>query len=182
MALTAYLVFTDWFGQPIFYCGEGNECNIVQQSRWGTFLGIPTALLGFLTYSTLAFIGIRIRNSVIHWKLAWTVSMLGLGYSVYLLAITLIVIEAACVYCIASFSILASIFVVVTYQRPTGLLDFNFAAWAKQAAVITVVIIGGMHLHYSGVFDPAAGPEDPYLSGLAEHLTLKKAVLYGAFW
>jgi len=37
-------------------------------------------------------------------------------------------------------------------------------------------------MHYSGVFDPAAGPEDPYLRGLAEHLSKEKAVIYGAFW
>jgi len=33
-----------------------------------------------------------------------------------------------------------------------------------------------------GVFDPAAGAEDPYLRGLAEHLSQEKAVFYGAFW
>jgi hypothetical protein len=108
--------------------------------------------------------------------------MVGLGYSVYLIVISLFVIEAACAYCIVSFSIMAVIFGVVTFQRPKELPKFNFAAFARQTVIITVVIVGGMHLHYSGIFDPSAGPEDKFLKGLAEHLTLEKAIMYGAYW
>ena len=46
--------------------------------------------------------------------------------------------------------------------------------------------MGVVHLHYQGVFDPAAGPEDPRLRALAEHLTEAGARFYGAglvsFW
>ncbi len=182
MVLTAYLALTIWLGHPPLYCTEGSSCEIVQRSRWGTFLALPTAFWGFLTYTTLAYIGLRVRNPMSHWKSAWTVSMWGLGYSVYLLTISLFVIKVACAYCIISFSIMTAIFVVVTFQRPKELPKFNFTAFARQAVIITAVIIGGMHLHYSGIFDAAAGPEDPYLKGLAEHLTRDKAVLYGAYW
>ncbi|UCD35657.1 MAG: vitamin K epoxide reductase family protein [Nitrospiraceae bacterium] len=182
MVLTAYLVLTTWLGGKPLYCAEGSSCDIVQQSRWGTFLGLPTALWGFLTYAALAHIGYRVRSAVRHWKWAWTVSLAGLGYSVYLIAVSLFVIDAACVYCLASFSIMTAIFCVVLFQRPAGLPDFSFAKWAGQTAVVALVLVGGMHLHYSGVFDPAAGPEDPYLKGLAEHLAREKALMYGAFW
>jgi uncharacterized membrane protein len=182
MALTAYLVLTTWLGQQPLYCEEGSSCDIVQQSRWGTFLGMPTAFWGFLTYATLAYIGFRIRNPGWHWKSAWTVSLVGLGYSVYLNAIALFVIDATCIYCITSLSIMTVIFGVVISQRPVGLPDFKYAAWAGQTILLTMVIAGGMHLHYSGVLDPAAGPEDPYLRGLAEHLSKEKVIFYGAFW
>ena len=39
-----------------------------------------------------------------------------------------------------------------------------------------------LHLHYRGVFDAAAGPEDPYLRAIAEHLEASGAVFYGAYW
>jgi uncharacterized membrane protein len=182
MVLTAYLALTAWLGQPPLYCDDGSSCDIVQQSRWGSFMGLPTAFLGFLTYASLAFIGVRVRNPGTYWKSAWTVSLVGLGYSVYLITVSLLVIEAACVYCLVSFSIMTVIFGMLTYQRPEGLPDFSFAAWARQAVIVAVVIVGGMHLYYSGIFDPAVGPEDPYLQGLAEHLSKEKAVLYGAFW
>ncbi len=182
MILTAYLVITGWLDEAPLLCDEGSSCNIVQQSRWGTFLMLPTALWGFLTYTTLFFIGIRVRNIRSHWQSAWTVSLIGLGYSIYLITISILVIEAACAYCIASFAIMSVIFMVVTFQRPKKLPKFNFMAFARQTVIIVVVVVGGMHLHYSGVFDPKAGPEDPYLKGLAEHLTENKAILYGAYW
>ena len=182
MILTAYLVITGWLDKAPVLCNEGSSCDIVQQSRWGTFLALPTAFWGFLTYAALLYIGIKVRNTGSHWKSAWTVSMIGLGYSIYLITISMFVIEAACAYCIASFSIMSVIFGVVTFQRPKGLPKFNYMDFAKQTVIITAVIIGGMHLHYSGVFDPMAGPEDPYLKGLAEHLTEEQAIMYGAYW
>jgi uncharacterized membrane protein len=182
MVLTAYLVLTSWLGQTPLYCDEGSSCDIVQQSRWGTFLILPTAFWGFLTYTILAFIGFRVRKQGLHWKAAWIISLVGLGYSVYLNIISLLVIEAMCAYCLASLSIMAVIFGVVMFQRPERLPNFKFGIWVGETILIVMVFVGGMHLHYSGVFDPAVGPEDPYLRGLAEHLTQEKAVLYGAFW
>ena len=180
--LSAYLALTSWLGQPPVYCHEGSSCDIVQRSRWGAFLGLPTAFWGFLAYASLLYIGIRVRNPGSQWKSAWIVSLIGFSYSVYLIAISILVIDAACIYCIASFTIMAVIFGVVTFQRPKELPKFNFTAFAGQMAIIALVIVGGMHLHYSGVFDPAAGPEAPFLNGLAEHLARKEAVLYGAYW
>ncbi len=182
MILTAYLVITGWLEKAPLLCSDGSACDIVQQSRWGTLFMLPTALWGFLTYATLFHIGFRVRKIGLHWKSAWTVSMIGLGYSIYLITISMLVIEAACAYCIASFIIMSVIFGVVTYQWPKNLPGFNFMASAKQTVIIAVVIIGGIHLHYSGIFDPEAGPENPYLKGLAEHLTKDKAILYGAYW
>lgn len=182
MLLTFYLTLTSWLGEAPILCDEGSSCDIVQQSRWGTFLGLPIAFLGFLTYAALFFIGFKVRKKVVHWKSAWTISLIGLGYSVYLNAISLFVIEAACVYCLASLSIMAATFIYMTFQRPEGLPGFNFKTWAAEGMVVLLLVVGGMHLHYSGVFYSGAGPEDPYLKGLAEHLALEKAVIYGAFW
>lgn len=182
MALTLYLALSVWFGDGPLYCADGSACDIVQQSRWGTFLGLPTAFWGFLTYSVLAYIGFRVRSPEKHWKSTWVISLVGVGYSVYLTSVSHFVIGAFCPYCLVSLSIMTIIFGVVIAQRPEGMKDFKFTSWVAQTAVVTLIIIGGMHLHYSGVFHPAAGPEDPYLKGLATHLAQKDAVLYGAFW
>jgi len=182
MALTLYLALTVWFGDGPLYCADGSACDIVQQSRWGTFLGIPTAFWGFLTYSVLAFIGFKVRSPERHWKSAWIVSLVGVGYSIYLTSVSHFVIGALCPYCLVSLSIMTVIFGVIIAQRPEGMKGFKLPAWVAKTAVVTLILIGGMHLHYSGAFDPAAGPEDPYLKGLATHLTQENAVLYGAFW
>ena len=182
MALTLYLALTVLLGEPPLYCAEGSSCDIVQQSRWGTFLGLPTAFWGFLTYATLAFIGFKVRSPEWHWKSAWVVSLVGVGYSVYLTSVSLFVIDALCAYCLASLSIMTVTFGIIIAQRPVGMKDFKLPAWVAKTAVVAVIIIGGMHLHYSGVFDPAGEPEDPYLKGLAIHLSQNNAVFYGAFW
>ena len=182
MLLTAYLAITSLLGGTPLYCAEGSTCDIVQSSRWGTLMHLPTAFWGFMTYAVLAYIGFRVRSTEWHWKSAWIVSMVGLGYSLYLNTISFFVIEALCAYCLASLSIMAVIFAMVVTQRPKGLVDFKYPTWIGETVVIAVLIIGGLHLHYSGVFDPTAGPEDPYLTGLAIHLTKKEAVFYGAYW
>ncbi len=182
MVLTAYLVITAWLGEAPLYCDEGSSCDIVQQSRWGTFLGIPTAFFGFVVYALLGHIGYRFRQPAKQWKWAWAFSLLGLVYSIYLNLISFFVIEAMCAYCLLSLTIMATIFGVVIYQRPGAARDFKFKTWAGETLIVTLLIVGGMHLHYSGVFDSKAGPEDPYLRGLAEHLSQEEAVMYGAFW
>lgn len=182
MLLTAYLVVTSWLGEYPLYCQEGSTCDIVQSSRWGTLMYLPTAFWGFLTYAMLAFIGLRVRDLQRHWKSAWFVSMVGLGYSLYLSAISYFVIEAMCTYCLVSLSIMGTIFVVVALRRPKGLPDFKYPAWVGTTLVVTVLIVGGVHLHYSGVFGTKASAEDPYLKGLAQHLTEEGAIFYGAYW
>ncbi len=182
MVLTLYLTLTAWFGEVPLYCAQGSPCDIVQQSRWGTFLGMPTAFWGFLTYSALLFIGIKVRNPEQHWKSAWIVSLLGVGYSVYLTLVSHLIIDALCPYCLVSLAIMMVTFGVIIRQRPVGMRNFNVRIWVAQTATAVLIVIGGMHLHYNGVFTSAAGPEDPYLNRLATHLVQKGAVFYGAFW
>lgn len=182
IALTGYLSLTSWLGTPPAYCAEGSACDIVQRSRWGTFLGLPTAFWGLLAYVALAYVALRERNPERHWKASWFISLTGLAISVYLTAISLVVIDAACYYCLASLALMAAIFVLVSFQRPAGLPGFSWPAWAGQTGAVAVVLVVVLHLHYSGLFSPAAGPEHPYLKGLAEHLTRTGAVFYGAYW
>lgn len=182
MILTAYLVYSGLLNKAPILCTEGSSCDIVQQSRWGTFLGMPTAFWGFLTYASLFYIIVRVHNTKTRWKAAWVVSLAGWGYSAYLIAISTFVIQALCIYCIASFSIMSVLFGVTTFKRPKESDKFKFFPFASQFAIVALVFVGGMHMHYSGLFDPNAGPEDPWLKGLTQHLQQEKAVLYGAYW
>ncbi len=182
MALTLYLTVNIWLGGTPLYCAEGSSCDIVQQSRWGTFLLLPTSFWGLLTYATLAFIGFKVHSPEKHWKAAWVVSAVGLGYSIYLTSMSVFVIDAVCAYCLISLSLMTITFGVIVSQRPEGMPKFKMNTWIAETVVVALIFVGGMHLHYSGVFDPAAGPEVPYLKGLATHLTENDAVLYGAFW
>ncbi|MEE8435702.1 MAG: vitamin K epoxide reductase family protein [bacterium] len=182
MALAAYMTYTAWAGAELAFCGEGGGCDLVQKSRWGTFLGIPTSVLGFGLYLALAWVALRVRNPVRHWAFAWTLSLIGVAYSLYLTVISQTVIEATCPYCLGSLGILLVMLVIVAFQRPPGLAAFNWFTWGGQTAIVAVALVAGMHFYYSGWVVSATGPEDPYLKGLAIHLKDSGAIFYGAYW
>ncbi|MHC4551120.1 MAG: vitamin K epoxide reductase family protein, partial [Planctomycetota bacterium] len=161
MALTGYLSATAWFGSEPLYCGAGSSCDVVQTSHWATLLGLPIALWGFFTHAALAYVAGRVKKADLHWSYAWIVALVGLGVSLYLIGVALFVLEAACFYCLASFALVAAIVGVLVWQRPGGLPGFRWPAWLAQTGALATAIVVVLHLHYSGVFHPAAGPEDP---------------------
>lgn len=182
IALTAYLTFIAWFGQRAAFCGADSECELVQQSRWATLLGVPIALWGLLTYALLARLLWRLRTRPGAWRMALTIAGVGAAVSWYLTAVSVFVIEATCAYCLASFGIVNALLVLLLVRRPAHMPE---NAWRKSLplpAGAAVVIVFGLLLHFSGLFDPAAGPEKPYLKALAVHLRESGARFYGAYW
>ena len=177
IVLTTYLSYTALFEAHPAFCAEGSGCDLVQGSRWATFLGMPTAAWGLFTYLVMATLAWRTRTKPKSWTPLIFVAIGGFGISAYLTVISIVEIEATCAYCLASFGIITAIMVLTLAQRPP-----EWATSLKEASVIAVLLIGGLHLHYSGVFDEAAGPEDPQLQALAVHLTESGAKFYGAYW
>ena len=177
IGLTTYLSYTASFEAHPAFCGEGSGCDLVQSSRWATFLGMPTATWGLFTYLALAVLAWRARTKPKSWTPLIFVTVGGFGVSAYLTAISIVEIEATCAYCLASFGTITAIMILTLVQRPP-----DWSTSLKEASVVAVLIVGGLHLHYSGVFDEAAGPEDPQLQALAIHLTETGAKFYGAYW
>ena len=175
--LTSYLTYVAWFEPHPAFCSEGSGCDLVQASRWATFLGMPMALWGWLTYVVLAHSFWRAKNKLGSWTLAVFVAVSGFAISAYLTIVSVVEIEATCPYCLASFAIMTTIMILTLVRQPP-----NWPASLKEALVLAVVLVGGLHLHYSGVFDAAAGPEDPQLKALAIHLADSGAKFYGAYW
>jgi len=182
LALTAYITATRWFGTLPLACGEGSDCDLVQSRRWSTLFGLPISFWGFLTYGVLFRVIWRIRKRRLSWRFAWVVAFVSVGISAYLTTISIFVIEATCIYCLASFGLMLAIFVILTITRPDPLPGFQWRTWLPSTALATVVMVAAMQLHYSGIFDPGAGPEKPYLKALALHLQKSGAKFYGAYW
>ena len=182
IALTGYLTGVAWLGDHPAYCGADSACDIVQSSRWSTLLGMPMALWGLLTYAILARLVWRLRFKPSRWPLVLLFACIGAGVSWFLTLVSVLQIEATCVYCLVSFAIMNALFVLVLLRRPAQMPGH---AWRNALPVpigAALVVVLGLHLHYSGVFDPAAGPEDPYLKALAIHLEDSGARFYGAYW
>ncbi len=175
--LTTYLTYIAWFEAHPAFCSEGSGCDLVQASRWATFLGMPMAFWGLLTYLILAWLIWQAKQKPVSWTMVLFVAVSGFAISAYLTVVSVLEIEATCPYCLASFGIMTTLMILALVRQPP-----NWATSLKEALVIAVFLIGGLHLHYSGVFDAAAGPEDPQLQALAIHLVEKGVKFYGAYW
>lgn len=182
IALTAYLTLVAWFGELPAFCGADSECDLVQQSRWATLLGMPIALWGLLTYALLARLLWRLRTRPSAWRMALTLAGVGAAVSWYLTAVSVLVIEATCGWCLASFGIANALLVLVLVRRPAHMPEHAWGKSLPAPAGAAAVIVLALFLHYSGLFDPAAGPEKPYLKSLAVHLRDSGARFYGAYW
>ena len=161
---------------PLF-AAKGQGCDLVQASRWATLLGMPMAFWGWLTYVILAHSIWRTKRKPGRWTMVVFVTVCGFAISAYLTVVSVVEIEATCPYCLASFAIMTTLMILTLVRQPP-----NWTTTLKEALVIAILLVGGLHLHYSGVFDAAAGPEDPQLQALAIHLADTGVKFYGAYW
>lgn len=182
IALTAYLTLTSWLGDHPAFCGADSSCDLVRASRWSTFLGLPMSLWGLLTYAVLARSIWRLRSRPSAWRFTVLCAFVGVGVSWFLTTVSLVYIEATCLYCLASLVIINSVLVLLMLRRPAHLAEHQWSKSLPTPVAVTIAVVLGLHLHFSGLFNPAAGPEDPYLKGLAMHLSEHGAIFYGAYW
>lgn len=181
VALSGYLTFTAWSGKTVAFCTEGAGCDVVLNSRWSTLVGMPTSFWGFLTYALLAAVAWN-RYAGNQWRWAWVISLFGLLYSLYLTSISFFVLQAACQYCLTSLGLMTVIFALTTFRRPENLPKFSWGPWLAKSVGAAAVMIVALHLYYAGYWGSAPGPEDPWVRGLAEHLSKSDAKFYGASW
>lgn len=180
--LTAYLSFNALFGQHPAYCGADSSCDLVQSSRWSTLLGVPMAVWGLLTYLVLARFLWRLRSRPSAWRGALLVASVAAGVSWYLTVVSVVQIEATCIYCLASFAIINSILILLLVRRPTHLPEHSWQRSLPWPVGMSAAAVLVLTLHFGGLFDPKAGPEDPFLMALATYLSERGALFYGAYW
>ena len=181
MALSGYLTFTAWQGKLVAFCTEGAGCDVVLNSRWSTLFGMPTSFWGFLTYALLAAVAWN-KNAADRWRWAWTISLFGLLFSLYLTSVSLFELKATCPYCLTSLGLMTAIFIVTTLQRPVNLPKFSWSPWLAKTGGAALVGIIALHLYFASYWGEAQGPEDPWVRALAEHLSRSDVKFYGASW
>ena len=177
-ALTVVLIVVAARQAELPFCGDGSDCDIVQGSRWSMLFGVPIAVWGFLVYALIAFAALFGVKRQSRWRAIVLLATVGFVVSVYLNIIAVAVIGATCAYCLVSFGLITLLYALSWRAGGTG----GLKSWRLGSTAVAIIVVGLMHLHYTGAFDPAAGPEDPYLRGLAEHLEANGAKFYGASW
>jgi uncharacterized membrane protein len=97
-------------------CAVGS-CEVVQTSRWATFLGLPVAVWGVAYYVAVlavSLIGLRGNLEDDQRVSLLLVLMTGVGvvFSVWLTYLELFVIDAICMWCVVSAILVVVIFVI----------------------------------------------------------------------
>ena len=118
LGISSYLAYTHWADATIACGGVGN-CNLVNSSKYAELAGIPVALLGALSYaamiaSALAWLWLRPLGLAWPVMVFWGLSVGGTLYSAYLTYVELFVLEAICIYCVASAGIVLASFLIST--------------------------------------------------------------------
>ncbi len=176
--LTAGLAASAWSRAALPFCPVGAGCDIVQGSRWSVLLGLPVAAWGCAVYVALLLVALIPTAARRRWRLTTLLAGVGLAVSLYLTAVGWLELRATCGYCLASLALITIALLLSCRASASG----PRGPWRITTALIAGLVVGLLHLHYSGVFDPAAGPDDPYHRALAAHLTAVDAKFYGAYW
>ena len=115
MCVATYLTVVHFADQPIV-CSSIGDCELVNSSRYASLAGVPVALLGAGAYvSMLALIaGAWLRRSPEMLLAAWGIALASVGFSMYLTYIELRVLDAICVYCVGSASIMTALLCVLS--------------------------------------------------------------------
>ncbi|HEY7204355.1 MAG TPA: vitamin K epoxide reductase family protein [Methylomirabilota bacterium] len=177
-AVALYLTWLKWSGSTAAFCLSGSGCDVVQASRYGTLLGLPTALWGALLYAAigaLAAIGLTATRG--DW--AFCLAAAGVGVSVYLTAVSLLVIHATCAYCLASGAIMLAILLVL-WRRRAGLPGRRTKLSSVIGYAVALAILAPFGAAF--IFAMPEGGSAAFEAALARHLRDQGAVMYGAYW
>jgi uncharacterized membrane protein/glutaredoxin len=176
-AIAAYLTWLKLSGMTAAFCLSGSGCDIVQASRYGALLGVPTALWGALLYlaiGALAAVGLTAQR----WTWAFYLAAAGVGVSLYLTAISVLVLRVTCAYCLGSAAVMVATLLVLLWRR-TVLPGRRKLASLLPGGVAAAVLAP---LGAAFVFAMPAGGGAGFEAALARHLREKGAVMYGAYW
>ncbi len=179
MLVTGYLTTVALNGTTAAFCTTGAGCDVIQQSQWSRFLGLPIALWGFAVYALIAGFALRMPARLKRWQRLWYLAVAGVAVSLYLTAVGVIMLDAVCGWCLLSLATISAIFVSVALRRPDSAPGLPWRYWALNSGLIAAALVVTLHVYASGIFSP---PENPRLKALAIHLEQSDAKFYGAFW
>ena len=113
--IAAYLTIVHYADQPVA-CSSIGDCELVNSSRYASIGGVPVALMGVLAYMTIAATAAAswLRRDATLLAAAWVVALASFAISMYLTYIELRVLDAICIYCVASASIVTALVIVLS--------------------------------------------------------------------
>ena len=183
---------------PLVCPGGGGDCDKVLNSAWGTLLGQPLSLFGFLCYASvlvLALLPLLLKGDARHELLGrsrWALFLLTAGMAVFslvLMAVMVLKIKAVCAFCILSALLSLSLLVLSLIGG-----DWEDSGQLLFRGVLTALLVGITGIGWATAMDrpvaetgpglpiPVTSASSPATIALADHLTAKGAVMYTAYW
>ena len=176
-----------WFG-----C---NGCDKVLSSAWGSVLGQPLSLLGFLAYALmllLAVLPLVSQSPAVMAPSRWGAFVVSTGMAVFslvLIGVMAFAIRDCCPFCILSALLSLSLLVLSLLQgdwADRGQLVFRGILVALVVAVVGLGWAAAFNrpavVSAKGVPIPVTSISNPSTLALAEKLTASGAVMYSAYW
>lgn len=119
LLVSGYLYITYTTGAPIV-CTGGAGCDTVRASAYATILGLPTPAHGIIFYLILAVAALLSTPQNASWMRLPLALITGVGVAVsgWLTYLEAFVIEAWCLWCVASALLTVLAFVLVWYTLP----------------------------------------------------------------
>ena len=120
IGIAGYLSWARAAGESLACPISGGGCETVQRSSYSELAGIPVAYLGLAAY--VALLVLVLRDSEAARAAAAVVALSGAAFAAYLLVVQLVVIDAVCVWCVASDLTIGLLAVATTWRllRPSG--------------------------------------------------------------
>lgn len=115
IGIGSYLLYAHYSGGSVV-CATGG-CETVQQSPYSEIYGIPVALLGLL--GSMAILLTLARDTLLARAAGLTLTLAGLAFAAYLVAVQLTVLNAVCEWCIANDTLVAVLAALAAWRaRP----------------------------------------------------------------
>ena len=218
--ITAYLTIVSFTGGatacPIDQAKGVSDCDLVLQSAYGKVFGLPLSLFGLLAYLAMIVFALspflvnaetnkKQRNQLE--KLTGRMLLIGgtamAVFSGYLMYISFIKLNEACIYCLTSAFCSIALFILAIIGREWEEMGQVFFT---SIIVALITVMGSLGLYASAgspgtplasgrtpITEATTSPVPPYgweiitTSGpdeiaLAKHLTASGAKMYSAFW
>lgn len=174
--LALYLLITHRTGD-VLGCPAGGGCDLVQQSRWSTWFGVPVAAWGAAFYVLVACLAwwhtLRARVDAL-----LVLTAVGFVISLYLTFVTWRELRVTCPYCLASLGLVGALALRAWIQATKV-----YRVWlVVLAGLIALAGVAVMHRALGGYDKAFGGPENRYVAALADHLKKSGARFYGAYW
>lgn len=121
LADSFYLAQHELSGTPLLCTVQNlSDCNVVATSRYSRIFGVPLSELGILFYSimfVLAALEIVIFDQLLR-RVLQALALVGMLSSLYFTFVQILVINAFCIYCLASTLTALLIFILATLIEP----------------------------------------------------------------